>query len=144
MPSNISSFLLAQSPRIGVASEYLFRATDNEVLNWQVQSAGETVASGSLALNLAPQGREDFTLCDGLTLPAGAREVWLTLEVVQPQATAWSDAGTAWPGRSSPLPPAGLTRPAAVGPAPELTIDDESFTVRQGSSNGLSIVRAAC
>ena len=101
-----------------MASEYLFRATDNEVLNWQVQSAGETVASGSLALNLAPQGQEDFTLCDGLTLPAGAREVWLTLEVVQPQATAWSDAGhrVAW-AQFSLAAPLALPAPAAVGPA---------------------------
>lgn len=127
--------LLAHSPlRVSVVSEYLFRASDNEVLNWQVQSAGETVASGSLTLNLAPQGEEDFTLCDQLTLPAGAREVWLTLEVVQPQATAWSDAGhrVAW-AQFALAAPLALPAPAAVGPAPELTVDDETFSVRQGS-----------
>jgi beta-galactosidase len=30
------------------------------VLRWQVQAAGETVASGSLTLNLTPQGHGDF------------------------------------------------------------------------------------
>ncbi|WP_117076110.1 beta-galactosidase domain 4-containing protein, partial [Klebsiella pneumoniae] len=91
--------LLAQSPlRIGVSSEYLFRATDNEELRWQVQAAGETFAEGQVKLELSPEGQCELTLCDTLALPAGAEEVWLTLEVVQPQATAWSDAGhrVAW------------------------------------------------
>ncbi|HGI7034821.1 TPA: beta-galactosidase, partial [Klebsiella oxytoca] len=80
--------LLAQSPlRIRLSSEYLFRATDNEELRWQVQAAGETFAEGSVKLALCPEGQSELTLCDALTLPAGAEEVWLTLEVVQPQAT---------------------------------------------------------
>lgn len=71
---------------------------------------------------------------DQVTLPAGAREVWLTLEVVQPQATAWSEAGhrVAW-AQFALLPRWPYPRPAAVGPAPELTVDDETFSVRQGS-----------
>jgi beta-galactosidase/beta-glucuronidase len=48
-------------------------------------------------LELSPEGQSELTLCDALA-PAGAEEIWLTLEVVQPQATAWSDAGhrVAW------------------------------------------------
>jgi predicted benzoate:H+ symporter BenE len=80
------------------------------VLNWQVQAAGETVPAAA-TLNLTPQGHGDFTLCDNLTLPPGAREVWLTLEVVQPQATPWSTPGTASPGAVRPRRPAGLRRP---------------------------------
>lgn len=57
-------FSLLADSRCGSAlsANTWFRTSDNEVLNWQVQSAGETVASGSLTLNLAPQGEEDFIL----------------------------------------------------------------------------------
>jgi beta-galactosidase len=61
----------------------------------------------------------------------GAEAVWLTLEVVQPQATAWSDAGhrVAWqqfprrPAGAAPAPPAG----ASAGGS------DAAWTVRSGS-----------
>lgn len=68
--------LLAQSPlRIGVSSEYLFRATDNEELRWQVQAAGETFAEGQVKLELSPEGQCELTLCDTLALPARRRSV---------------------------------------------------------------------
>lgn len=127
--------LLEQSPlRVSVESEYLFRPTDNEQLYWQVQCAGETVARGSLALHLAPQGHGELTLCEQLTLPTGAKEVWLMLEVRQPQATAWSDAGhrVAW-GQFALAAPLALPAPTASGPAPELAIADQTFTVSHGS-----------
>lgn len=127
--------VLEQSPlRISVESEYLFRTTDNEQLHWQVQCAGETVASGILALNLAPQAHGELTLCEQLTLPTGAKEVWLMLEVCQPQATAWSDAGhrVAW-GQFALAAPLALPAPTADGPAPELAIADQTFTVSHGS-----------
>ncbi|HHG8774111.1 TPA: beta-galactosidase [Raoultella planticola] len=126
--------LLEQSPLcIHINSEYLFRATDNEVLNWQVQSAGETCASGSVTLNLAAQGHAELTLCDRLALPAGAKEVWLTLEVIQPQATAWSDAGhrVAWEQFALAAPLA-LPAPGAPGPAPTLTSDERIYRISLG------------
>jgi hypothetical protein len=48
-PSSISSLPCCRtSPlRVSITSEYLFRATDNEVLRWQVQAAGETVAAAA-------------------------------------------------------------------------------------------------
>lgn len=65
--------LLEQNPlRIAITSEYLFRATDNETLRWQVQCAGETIASGDLALTLPPQGRAELILSESLALPRGA------------------------------------------------------------------------
>jgi beta-galactosidase len=46
-PSSTSSLRCCATPlRISITSEYLFRATDNEALRWQVQAAGETVAHG--------------------------------------------------------------------------------------------------
>ncbi|STV41870.1 beta-D-galactosidase [Klebsiella pneumoniae] len=47
---------------------------------------------GDLTLALPPEGSDEITLLDSLILPEGARAVWLTLEVTQPQATAWSEA----------------------------------------------------
>ncbi len=41
--------LLSTSPlRVRIISEYLFRPTDNEVLRWQVQAAGEPLYHGDL------------------------------------------------------------------------------------------------
>ncbi|PLM42598.1 beta-galactosidase, partial [Klebsiella michiganensis] len=127
--------LLAQSPlRISISSEYLFRATDNEALRWQVQAAGETFAEGQVKLELSPEGQGELTLCDALTLPVGAEAVWLTLEVVQPQATAWSDAGHRVAWQQFPLAaPLALRRPSPVGTAPALESSDAAWTVRSGS-----------
>ncbi len=50
--------LLSTSPlRVRITSEYLFRETDNEVLRWQVQSAGETLYHGNQTLALAAGGQ---------------------------------------------------------------------------------------
>lgn len=127
--------LLAQSPlRIRLSSEYLFRATDNEELRWQVQAAGETFAEGSVKLALCPEGQSELTLCDALTLPAGAEEVWLTLEVVQPQATVWSDAGHRVAWQQFPLAaPLALRGPRSAGIAPALESSDTAWIVRSGS-----------
>ena len=127
--------LLAQSPlRIRLSSEYLFRATDNEELRWQVQAAGETFAEGSMKLALCPEGQSELTLCDALTLPAGAEEVWLTLEVVQPQATVWSDAGHRVAWQQFPLAaPLALRGPRSAGIAPALESSDAAWIVRSGS-----------
>ncbi|EMJ4785900.1 beta-galactosidase [Klebsiella oxytoca] len=127
--------LLAQSPlRIRLSSEYLFRATDNEELRWQVQAAGETFAEGSVKLALCPEGQSELTLCDALTLPAGAEEVWLTLEVVQPQATVWSDAGHRVAWQQFPLAaPLALRGPRSAGSAPALESSDAAWIVRSGS-----------
>lgn len=127
--------LLAQSPlRIGVSSEYLFRATDNEELRWQVQAAGETFAEGQVKLELSPEGQSELTLCEALALPAGAEEIWLTLEVVQPQATAWSDAGHRVAWQQFPIAaPLALRRPAPTGTAPALDGSDAAWTVRSGA-----------
>ncbi|MDV2875173.1 beta-galactosidase [Phytobacter diazotrophicus] len=127
--------LLAQNPlRISITSEYLFRATDNETLHWQVQAAGETIAHGSVALDISPEGHNALTLAETLTLPTGAEEVWLTLEVIQPQATAWSEAGhrVAWQ-QFALAAPLVLRTPVRPANAPELEGSDSAWTIRCGS-----------
>ncbi|STT72881.1 beta-D-galactosidase [Klebsiella pneumoniae] len=57
--------LLSTSPlRVRIISEYLFRPTDNEVLRWQVQAAGEPLYHGDLTLALPPEGSDEITLLD--------------------------------------------------------------------------------
>lgn len=72
-----------------VESEYLFRHSDNEVLRWRVEHHGVTVMDGEERLAIAPEG------CVTLELGAIGRysgELWLNVEVVQPDATPWSEA----------------------------------------------------
>ncbi|EXU77073.1 beta-galactosidase [Erwinia mallotivora] len=81
--------------RITIASEYLFRATDNEQLEWRIEQNGRAVAEGRQPLTLAAEGRLSLELG---ALPELNGEVWLCVAIVQPQATAWSEAGhrVAW------------------------------------------------
>ncbi len=127
--------LLSTSPlRVRIASEYLFRQTDNEALRWQVQAAGETLYHGKLTLALPPEGSDEITLLDSLILPPGARAVWLTLEVVQPQATAWSPADHRVAWQQYPLPaPLALPAPTVPAGAPDLIVSDEAWQIRAGT-----------
>ncbi|HBW2220601.1 TPA: DUF4981 domain-containing protein [Klebsiella quasipneumoniae subsp. quasipneumoniae] len=127
--------LLSTSPlRVRIASEYLFRQTDNEALRWQVQAAGETLYHGNLTLALPPEGSDEITLVDSLILPPGARAVWLTLEVVQPRATAWSPADHRVAWQQYPLPaPLALPAPTVPAGAPDLIVSDEAWQIRAGT-----------
>ena len=127
--------LLSTSPlRVRIASEYLFRQSDNEALRWQVQAAGETLYHGNLTLALPPEGSDEITLLEDLILPPGARAVWLTLEVVQPRATDWSPADHRVAWQQFPLPaPLALPAPTVPAGAPDLIVSDEAWQIRAGT-----------
>ncbi|HBW1751625.1 TPA: DUF4981 domain-containing protein [Klebsiella quasipneumoniae subsp. similipneumoniae] len=127
--------LLSTSPlRVRIASEYLFRQSDNEALRWQVQAAGETLYHGNLTLALPPEGSDEITLLDDLILPPGARAVWLTLEVVQPRATDWSPADHRVAWQQFPLPaPLALPAPTVPAGAPDLIVSEEAWQIRAGT-----------
>lgn len=82
---------------IEVTSEYLFRHSDNEILHWSLALDGKPIAAGNVVLDIAPQGRQVITLPD-VAVPDAAGQLWLTVRVEQPQATAWAPAGhiSAW------------------------------------------------
>ena len=90
-------FSLASSAplTLQITSEYLFRSTDNEQLRWCLEHQGEKIASGECALQLLPEQTLTLPLA---ALPAVTGELWLRVEVIQPQATPWSSAGhrVAW------------------------------------------------
>ncbi|MCU5771190.1 beta-galactosidase [Erwiniaceae bacterium BAC15a-03b] len=113
-----------------ISSEYLFRHSDNEQLRWRIEQNGEMVASGEINLSLAPEGSQRIELDQQ---PALSGEVWLNLEVVQPQATAWSaaDHRAAW---SQWRLPATLALPAETHPAvaPTLTAHHDIIEIEHG------------
>ncbi|TKI06716.1 beta-galactosidase [Martelella alba] len=106
--------LLSSRPlRLSVTSEYLFRASDNEVLDWSLEFNGEPLASGSLPLTLQPQQTADYLLLADPPRPQGDGVLYLLVSVSQPRATSWSPAGhrSAW--QQWPLP-RGLALPPSV------------------------------
>lgn len=127
--------LVQQHPlQIHIQSEYLFRDTDNEQLHWRVEAAGERLFSGTIPLLIAPEGEVLLTLSEAWTAPPGAEDIWLTLEVVQPQETVWSAAQhrVAWQQFELAAPLA-LSAPSELKPAPTLAATTSAFTVTLGT-----------
>lgn len=115
--------------QIEVSSEFLFRPTDNEALHWSIAQEGHILASGEVTLDIAPQGRQVITLPEVL-LPITPGQLYLTVQVKQPQATAWSEAGhiSAW--HQWPLEEKlNIKLSPRSAQIPYLTADAEQFSV---------------
>lgn len=81
---------------VTVASEYLFRDTDNELLNWEILSEQGSLRSGEVRLNMKPSGSDRYELMseDDFLVSAGASaRLWLNLNVTQIEDTDHADAG---------------------------------------------------
>ena len=115
--------------QIEVTSEYLFRRSDNEVLHWSIALDGNPLAAGEIVLDIAPQGRQVITLPD-VPMQETAGQLWLTVRVEQPQATAWSDAGhiSAWQ-QWKLQEKLSLTQLPSARTAPQLNVSENVFTV---------------
>ena len=115
--------------QIEVTSEYLFRRSDNEVLHWSIAQDGNPLAAGQIVLDIAPQGRQVITLPD-CPMPETVGQLWLTVRVEQPRATAWSDAGhiSAWQ-QWKLEEKLSLARLPTARTAPQLNVSENSFTV---------------
>lgn len=80
--------LLSTRPLIlRIESEYLFRHSDNEILRWCIEHNGVEIAAGEQPLAIAAEGRVDIELPPFADLDD---QLWLNVEVIQPEATAWS------------------------------------------------------
>lgn len=112
-----------------MTSEYLFRRSDNEVLHWSIAQDGNPLAAGEIVLDIAPQGRQVITLPD-VPMPETAGQLWLTVRVEQPHATAWSDAGhiSAWQ-QWKLQEKLSLTQLPSAHTAPQLNVSENVFTV---------------
>jgi beta-galactosidase len=84
------SLVSMQPLRIAVASEHLFRDTDNEHLYWQLVSDDIVHTAGDMPLVLSPGEVQEIDL--NASLPEAALPLYLNLQVRQPAATAWSPA----------------------------------------------------
>ncbi|MGF6192712.1 beta-galactosidase [Serratia sp. 2723] len=124
----------AQRLALTIISEYLFRATDNEQLNWRLELDGVERASGSLLLDLPPQGCTTITLLDKLPMIHRPGELWLNVEVVQPHATDWSEEHhrCAWDQWRLPRT-LHLTSPASGGFTPQLTQNEQRIDITHGN-----------
>ncbi|CAM4164370.1 beta-galactosidase [Serratia silvae] len=124
----------AQRLALTITSEYLFRTTDNEQLNWRLELDGVERASGSLLLELPPQGSTTVTLLDKLPIIHRPGELWLNVEVVQPHATEWSEEHhrCAWDQWRLPRT-LHLTSPANGGFVPQLTQNEQQIDITHGN-----------
>jgi len=77
---------------IDIASEWLFRTTDNEQLNWSIKENGVVVESGNQQLKLAPQSREQITISTSFKRKPACL-YHLDIDVISLEGNAWSDAG---------------------------------------------------
>lgn len=117
--------LVSTSPLVvEVQSDYLFRDTTNERLKWFITRDGERLAEGEAELNITPQGTQRLEIALA-PLAAEPGEVWLNVDVFQPQATEWSPANhrCAWEQWSLPAP-LFIAPPVPAGIAPVLTQKD--------------------
>ncbi|MFA9593113.1 beta-galactosidase [Citrobacter telavivensis] len=115
--------------KIEVTSEYLFRHSDNEILHWSIALEGNPIATGEIPLDIAAQGRQVITLPD-IAQPDSAGQLWLTVRVEQPQATAWSPAGHVSAWQQWPLEEKlNIICSPRARTAPQLSVTDAAFHV---------------
>ena len=125
--------LPGQPRRLQIDSEYLFRHTSNELLRWRFAQDGRTLAEGKVTLDIEPQGSQIIELPD-VSLAKGNGQLWLNVEVIQPQATRWSEAlhisgWQQWLLEESVAEPLSTTD----GQAPQLSTTDTMFSVTAGN-----------
>ncbi|MFM5255827.1 beta-galactosidase [Aeromonas hydrophila] len=125
--------LLERQPlTVEIRSEYLFRETDNERLQWRLCEDGVVVSQGECPLTLAPQGSVTLTLLERLPAFAPGALAWLDLAIVQPAATPWSAAGHEV-ARQQCMLPAPLSLPVVRTPATFIELAD-GWQIRAAAS----------
>ncbi|TCS43871.1 beta-galactosidase [Reinekea marinisedimentorum] len=78
---------------VKVSSEFLFRTTDHEQLNWSVLEDGEVILSGAQALHLKPGETQQLMLAEQVPEAKAGKEYLLTLSVVTGAEQRWAEAG---------------------------------------------------
>lgn len=126
--------LLSAEPLVvEIHSDYLFRTTDNERLNWRIEQDGEVISQGEQALNIAPQGSQRIQLNDPPAIGT-AGELWLNVEIHQPAETPWSaaDHRSAWHQWRLPRALSLLTPAAPSVGVPELVKAENEICITVG------------
>ncbi len=88
-------FELIQTDKLDViiGSEYLFRSTDNETLQWQILEDGEAILQGTIELQLGPSQKQTILLSEVVPQPIAGKQYLLNIDIVNKQPNTWSDAG---------------------------------------------------
>ncbi|MBV27922.1 MAG: beta-galactosidase [Gammaproteobacteria bacterium] len=115
-----------QGLMLTLASEYIFRPTDNEVLCWELVSADEVLDADEFELDLGPGERRRHTLLS--QLPVRSADSWLNVWISQPEATGWSAANHEVARWQFALPGVLLEESAASRPA-IITANGEGLVV---------------
>ncbi len=122
--------LLSATPlQLAVTSEWLFRRTDNEVLQWTITEDGYVIADGERPLSLEPEQTLGLILTETLPAVKAGCEYFLNVRVVQPNATPWSGANHVVATEQFALP-------AAVAlPWPAVLVKDDNIVVEHTDSH---------
>ena len=75
-----------------VHSDYVFRATDNEIVNWQILENGQCIAKGHADLNVPPQSSQMIKIEPDIKFILGAK-YHLNIDVTLERDCPWAPAG---------------------------------------------------
>ncbi|ELV8716889.1 beta-galactosidase [Vibrio vulnificus] len=113
-----------------VTNENLFRATDNEQLNWSLLENGQVIQTGSQALSVKADSQTNLEIALNFT-PKAQAQYHLNTDICLIEATSWAPAGHVVATEQMALRNhAGLAMPTLrTQPAPKLTQDGHAIVV---------------
>ncbi|WP_045480803.1 beta-galactosidase [Vibrio owensii] len=113
-----------------VTNENLFRATDNEQLNWSLLEDGKVILTGSLTLNVEADSQASIEIALNFT-PKAEAQYHLNTDITLIATTPWADAEHVVASEQMSLRnTAGLVLPTLeTQPAPMLTQQDNTVLV---------------
>jgi beta-galactosidase len=129
---------------LSLRNNFLFTDIEEYELQWKIALEGDTVQSGSLRIGGGPGETVECTLPYNLSALAKDQEAVLTVSIVQPSPTSWSEANheVAWE-QFVLVPRTATLLPAPVGEALQvaeqgdlLQIEGKGFALAFNTSNG--------
>ncbi|EHH0680885.1 beta-galactosidase [Vibrio vulnificus] len=114
-----------------VTNENLFRATDNEQLNWSLLENGQVIQTGSQVLNVGADSQTSLEIALNFT-PKAQAQYHLNIDICLIEATSWAPEGHVVATEQIALRNhAGLAMPTLrTQPAPKLTQNGHAIVVR--------------
>jgi beta-galactosidase len=125
---------------IKVISENLFVSSQQETLVWSITEDGECIASGSIAMNIAPKSTQVFTLLETMPKQIPGCDYYLNIDVVLSQDNKWANQGhvvaTEQCQLASPMQLA--IKPSVSSSAPTL-IENENTIIIEGAHSSITM-----
>ena len=131
-PFTFTAEICDRSITLAVTSEYLFRSTDNERLNWRLGSLHDTHQEGSQVLQIGPEGSQTIVIdADSDLIAEGEQDLLLDLWITTEQGTNALPAGHEIARSQHVLVLANTTRERETRPA-EISQQGEQLLVTAG------------